>query len=170
MSVKRRPARPESSIQAICTFGSRGVATPGNLKFAVETPPLLANHEIDRGAEAALSVQRGNWFLQDKVCPHLEGLLRAGASVQNCEGDGVFVAGALAQALQHAQRTFEIVAVYKDSVKLLGAQDFLPGTDATAHFNVNRQVLQGRLEDTDNLGIPAEKQRFQPHRSMMVAL
>ena len=34
----RRPARPESSIHATCTFGSRGVAAPGNLKFAETLP------------------------------------------------------------------------------------------------------------------------------------
>src|SRR5678815_3488837 len=37
-SIKRRPAWPDSSIQATWTFGSSAEAAPGKLKDTVETP------------------------------------------------------------------------------------------------------------------------------------
>ncbi len=102
-------------------------------------------------------------FCRYEVGAHLKCLLGGRASVQNGEGDGVLVAGALAQAFQNAQSALQIVAVDENRVEFLGAQDFLSGTHAATHLDGNRQLLQRRLENSDNLEIPAEKQRFQLH-------
>ena len=38
----------------------------------------------------------------------------------------------------------QIIAIYNDGVKLLGAQDFLAGADPAADFDVNGQASPGR--------------------------
>jgi len=136
----------------------------GDFRWMAEIAPLLANHEVDRCAEAAIRIQYRNWFLQNKVRAQLKCPLGGRTSVQNCEGNGIPVAGALAQAFQDRQSTFEIVAVYNDRVKLFRAQDFLSRADPGADFDFDRQPFQGWLENTDHLGIPGEQQRFQRHR------
>src|SRR5258708_39529661 len=107
-----------------------------------EISPALANHEIDRGAETAFGIQSGNRFLQDKICSHLEGLLRGRAAVQDGKGDGVLVAGALTQAFEHTQGALQVITIYNDGVELFAAQDFLAGTDTAADFNIDGKPVQ----------------------------
>jgi 2-amino-4-hydroxy-6-hydroxymethyldihydropteridine diphosphokinase len=134
-----------------------------------EVTAPLADHEIHRGAEATPGIQRRDWLLQNKIRSHLEGLLRTCVAVQDGKSYGALVTIALSQTLEHGKGAFKVVTIYNDGIKLLGTHDFMARVDPAADFDVNGELLQNGLEDADNLGIPAEKERFQAHRRFIVA-
>src|SRR5207302_7357630 len=75
-----------------------------------EITPALALHQSECGGKASHGIHRSNRFLEYEIGPHLKGLLGSGATIQNGEGNGVLVAGSLAEALQHFHTAFEMVA------------------------------------------------------------
>ena len=98
-------------------------------------------HEVERGMEAAGGVQGADRLLQDEIGAHTKGFLRGRSlSVQNREGDGVLVAGSVAQALQKGQTAGEIVAIDDHGVELIGRQHVGAGPGFGTDLNLNRQL------------------------------
>ena len=141
-----------------------------HLDGLAEVAAALLQHEVQRGMKTARGIECADGFLQDEVSAHSEGFLRGGSmAVQDGEGDGVLVAGSVAESLQEGEASVEVVAVDDDGVELVGYEDVGSGAGFLADFHVNGKLFERGPENPDQFGVLAKQQRLQGHNGILEA-
>ena len=106
--------------------------------------------------DATARVRRRYGLLNHEVSPHLEGLARSGALVDDGDRHRVLVGGHAAQTAHNVRTAVEIVAVDDDGVKVFTQKDFRAGVWSDANFDSDRVSLEGAAQRLDQLRISTD--------------